>query len=308
MRNLNKHYQLAFGSKILPIVLILVCEVGLHAQTDLTVSDLGNPSLISPYYFGPNAFPIPDVIEGTTSHDLRLELGADFFHGCYRDKTVDTYLKLNIPLFSERVNLSAWMPIMEWWRHSSERQLMCRTGDESKMKGREAGDVYVSTDIWLLKAERFKVDVSVRAAVKTASGNGFANARYYDSPAYFFDASISKPFMLSGQRELRLSCSSGFLCWQTDNGRQNDAVMYGIVMSLNTRRLTIRESFGGYVGWESFAAYDKSIRTGDCPMSLKSDMIFHYNNLDFILRYQIGLHDWPFHQFRFGIAYYLDIL
>ncbi len=296
---------------LLLAVAILVWRADVQAQTDIAAGDLGEPTLVSPYYFGPNAFPVPDMLEGTASKDLRLELGSDYFHGFQGDMTADAYLKLNIPLFTDRVNLSAWMPVAELWCNSKERMNICRLDDPSKIKGHEIGEVYISTDIWLLKAERSKVDISIRAAMKTASSDkGFSGARYYDSPGYFFDASISKPFLFSGNhiKEFRISCSGGFLCWQTDNGRQNDAVMYGLALKVRTRMFTVRETFGGYFGWESFASRDKSIRTGDCPMSLKTDLIFHYKAFEFLLRYQVGLYDWPFRQFRFGIAYNLDIL
>ncbi len=291
------------------VAVVMCCFRG-QAQTDLNVSDLGVPSLVSPYYFGPNAFPIPDMLEGGTSRDLRIEAGVDYFHGIQKDRTADAYLKVNIQLFSERVNLTAWKPVLEWWRSSVERQQTCRLDDKAVMSDCESGDVYVSTDIWVLQAERFKVDLSVRAAMKTASGNGFATARYYDSPAYFFDASISKPFLWPGGfiEEFRITGSGGFLCWQTDNGRQNDAVMYGLGLNLRARNLTIRESFGGYFGWEGSAANDKSVRAGDCPMSLKTDLVWRLNRLEILFRYQVGLYDWPFHQFRFGVAYNIGIL
>ncbi len=292
------------------IAAIFICCFNLQAQTDLTVGNLGNPSLISPYYFGPNAFPIPDMLNGSTSRDLRVELGADCFYGFQNDITADIYLHMKVPLFSERVNLTLWMPIMEWWQSSLKRQKCCRLQDNSIMSGHEAGDIYVSTDMWLLQAHKNKIDMSIRAAIKTASGNGFAKARYYDCPGYFFDASISKPFKFTDQiiNEFRISASGGFLCWQTNNGRQNDAIMYGISLHLKTQKFSIQESIGGYVGWENFASSDKSIRAGDCPLSLKSDFAYHYHKLEFLFRYQVGLYDWPFHQFRFGIAYHMDIL
>ncbi len=203
------------------------------------------------------------------------------------------------------------MPVMEWWEYSEERRETCRLDTDCIMSGREAGDVYISTDIWLLQSQHSKIDLGIRAAMKTASGNGFATARYYDSPAYFFDASASKPFHFKDRvvKEFRISASAGFLCWQTDNGRQNDAVMYGLGLDIKTKRFAFRESFNGYFGWESNCAHDKSIRTGDCPMLLESDIVYHLNkSLEFIFRYQVGLYDYPFRQFRFGIAYKIGIL
>lgn len=278
------------------------------AQTSLERGDLSLPSLVSPYYFGPNAFPIPDMLTSGADNKLRFELGGDYFAGFQGDKTYDVYGALSIPLFSPRVRLSVWLPVKEWWTNSPERQITSRL-EGKQLSGEEGGDLYLSTDILLLCSERNVVDLSLRAAIKSASGGSFALARYYDSPGYFFDAAVSKPLALTGEflKELRLSASTGFLCWQTDNARQNDAVMYGLSASLDTKLFRVSQTFGGYVGWEANAAKDKSVLCGDCPMSLKSEILWHCGDFDIKLRYQHGLKDWPFDQFRIGLIYNLEI-
>lgn len=289
--------------KLFIVLIFTLWGFNLQAITDLNRGDLATPSLISPYYFGPNAFPIPDDLEGTTLNKMRLEIGADYFAGYQGDKTTDIYFKLTLPLFSERVNMSIWMPAKEWWTTTPERALTCRLNPERALKGNLSGDVYISTDIWLLQAEKYGVDLAIRAAMKTASGGDFEFARYYDSPAYFFDASLSKAFGLGGEifKELRFSFSTGFLCWQTNNGRQNDAVMYGFTANLRTKHFTFRESLAGYAGWES--NINKGLKAGDRPFSLKSDIIYYYKNFEFLARFQHGLNDYPFNQFRIGLGY-----
>ncbi len=286
---------------------LLICMASkANAQTDLEVGDLHVPTLISPYYFGPNAFPVPDMLDGTvlTGH-FRLELTASHYMGFQDDKTTDLAVKLTIPLFTDRINLSLWMPVMEAYKYSMERMETCRLPDGSEMSGYVGGDLYVSTDIWVLRSEKHWIDASLRAAMKTASGNGFANARHYDAPGYFFDATIAKPFNFHDSyiREFRIAASGGFLCWQTDNGRQNDAVMYGLMLKASSRHFTFSETFGGYMGWENRDCDSTGNHPGDSPMSLKTDLVLHFGRLDAILRHQYGLQDWPFHQFRIGVAY-----
>ncbi len=196
------------------ILPILFCAAVSNAQTDLTVSDLSVPTLVSPYYFGPNAFPVPDMLDGTVESRIRVELDANYYHGFQNDQTADISLKLTFPLFSDRVNLTLWMPVVESWKSTPERQRTCRLQDETVMHGYESGDVYVTTDMWLLQAEKHWLDATLRAAVKTASGNGFATARYYDCPGYFFDVTLAKPFIFkdSWLHEFRVAASGGFLC------------------------------------------------------------------------------------------------
>ena len=87
--------------------------------------------------------------------------------------------------------------------------------------------------------------------------------------------------------------SAGFLCWQTDNGRQNDAVMYGAMLKATFKPFTLRADVGGYSGWEY---------CGDQPLTLKlrADILTR-GALTPFLSWQKGLQDWPFDHFRAGV-------
>ena len=329
------------------LFILLTISIAARANEEPLVpierSDYSRPTGIAPYYFGPNAFPIPDMLDGRTESRLRLELAGDGYFGFQKDRTADVFILAYIPLFTDRVNLTLWMPVMEWYRMTPERQRTCRLQDSVVMSGHEAGDVYISTDIQLLKARKYAPDIVLRAAMKTASGGGFEKARQYDDPGYFFDLAIGKSFYFGrgktsyygrgetpnlGQGEtlnlgrdetlnlgrdetfpeplpkeaaveLRFAGSVGFLCWQTDNGRQNDAVMYGLQMLLKTEYVSLRTTWSGYVGWEKY---------GDRPMSIKATLAGHLHDFEPYLTYQYGINDYPFHQVRIGLAYHIDIL
>lgn len=53
---------------LLTYILLLMLEGVCLAQTSLSVSDLSVPTKIAPAYFGPNAFPVPDMM--TAGHLL----------------------------------------------------------------------------------------------------------------------------------------------------------------------------------------------------------------------------------------------
>ncbi len=89
------------------------------------------------------------------------------------------------------------------------------------------------------------------------------------------------------------------MCWQTDNGRQNDAVMYGVLLAYTVKNFTIDTCFGGYVGWEN---------DGDQPMTLKTNLSYHIGDLSLCVGHQVGFKDWPYHQIRVGATYAFDIL
>ena len=46
------------------LVALFVINGSSLAQTELNKSPLNKPTFISPYYFGPNAFPVPDMLDG----------------------------------------------------------------------------------------------------------------------------------------------------------------------------------------------------------------------------------------------------
>ena len=251
------------------------------------------------------------MTDGRTESHLRIEIAGDGYFGYQGDHTADLFARVYIPLFTDRVNLTLWMPVQEWYTMTAERQRTCRLQDTALISGHEAGDVYISTDIQLLKARKYAPDILLRAAMKTASGGGFEKARYYDDPGYFFDLSIGKslyfgrgktfPYAVptDAEVELRLTGSAGFLCWQTADGRQNDAVMYGLQLLLKTCYVSWRTTWGGYVGWEEY---------GDRPMSIKTCLAGHIREFEPFVLYQYGIKDYPFHQLRVGLAYHINIL
>ncbi|MDE6638276.1 MAG: hypothetical protein K2K32_08605 [Muribaculaceae bacterium] len=263
-----------------------------------SISLLGKePTYVTPYYFGPNAFPIPDIVD-KTSPTLNIEMSSNYFNGTRGDKTWDVTLKTVIPLWSDRVNLSVWLPAAEWYRHSDLYLESCNVAppySDSARKGHMTGDVYVTTDMQILRElGKYRPDILLRAGLKTASGGGSKIARYYDCPGYFFDAAFAKTFTLSKAHaaDLRLSVASGFLCWQTAKDQQNDAVMFGAKLKLRLNKFQISEAFSGYSGWEHMAT-NPSHLAHDFPMSFKTKATFAVNDHWTVFGlYEQGLEDY----------------
>ena len=291
--------------KWLLCVAMVLCSLVANAQTEIERPNLSIPSKVAPAYFGPNAFPVPDMLDGRTSSELKLELYGDCFLGnttgnVADDVTGDIFAKLTIPLFTPKANLTVWMPIFEFFHTSAEVNALRRLPYSGDLKGMDSGDVYVSADVRILSQERHHLDIAFRAALKTASANQFAMGRCYDAPGYFFDVAFGRGFDFgSSDHNLRVAASGGFLCWQTDNGRQNDAVMYGAMVAYRYRNFAIDTTFGGYAGWEG---------DGDRPMTLKTNISYHIGDLAIRVGHQVGFNDWPYHQIRVGATYAFDIL
>ena len=285
------------------LLLSLVCTSA-SALVPIDKPNLRETTGIAPAYFGPNAFPVPDMLDGRVQKQLRAEIAGDGYFGFQGDKTADAFARVFIPLFTDRVNLTVWMPVMEWYEMTPERQRVCRLQDSAAIAGHGAGDAYFSTDIQILRDRKWAPDIALRAACKSASGGQYELARHYDCPGYFFDLSLGKSWYLGEKQEakgveLRVAGSAGFLCWQTDNGRQNDAVMYGLQLLLRSQYVSLRTTWSGYVGWEN---------AGDRPMIIKGRLSGHAKRFEPYVEYQYGIKDYPFHMVRVGLAYHIDVL
>ncbi len=278
---------------LLILSVALLSGIGLRAETPVLKPILSERSGIAPRWFGPNAFPIPEMSDGRVRDRLTLELAGDYYKGWLtegRDDTYDLFLRAYIPLFSDRVNLTLWMPVMEFWRYdASVREARRILSNPSEDPGHDSGDVYVSVDIQLVSETQRRPSVMIRSVLKTASANCFGYARAYDSPGYFFDATVGK-----GWGPFRLAATTGFLCWQTGTGRQNDAVQYGLGAFYDGPVVNFAAQWGGYVGWE---------RYGDAPMSLRLRLGFEAGRFEPYFQFQQGLHDYPFTQLRLGCAW-----
>lgn len=263
--------------------LCFFCATTLYAFT---------PTGIAPGFFGPNALPVIDMNDGQTYEQLRVELAADGYFGFKGDKTANLFARVHAPLFTRWANLSLWMPICEWY-------------SQEDGTGHGAGDVYISTEVQVLHHSWFKTDKSkyipqmaIRLGMKTASGGQKERKRHFDSPGYFFDLSIGQTFPIR-QVSIRLAGSAGFLCWQTTEGRQNDAMMYGLQAQLLHEYFSLQATWGGYVGWE---------RYGDAPMSIKCRAAGHIKGFEPYVQYQYGIQDFPYHQLRVGLVYNINVL
>ncbi len=282
----------------------------LFALEPIVDPDFGKPTGVAPYYFGPNAFPVPEMMDGYTFSDLHVELAVDGYFGYKGDKTEDIFARINIPLFTRWVNLSVWIPAIEWFQMTTERQAECRLQDSIAISGYSGGDAYVSTDIQVLSKDfkrlkdkpyaHYIPDITVRAVLKSASGGNYGKARYYDAPGYWFDATFGGEILKKESPiSLRWGFTGGFSCWQTSNGRQNDGIMYGLKLNMGHQYVNAQIDWRGYIGWENY---------GDRPMVTSAKVTGHIKGFHPYILYQYGIKDYPFHQLRVGLVYTVSIL
>lgn len=287
---------------ILAISIMSAASSMAQPQGELPYNFIGDPSGTAPYFFGPYAYPVPDMLKNTVGN-VKIGFTGEYSLGSLtpsKDHTAAVGFSLRLPLWTDRANLSLYGQFHEWYWDTPESRIVRRVSNNYALEGHCSGDVYVSMDMRVIDEKKYVPLVTLRAVLKSASGDDYEKARYFDAPGYHFDLCVTKTFHFVRRgffRSVSASFNTGFLCWQTDIGCQNDAWILAGSVQLNTKAANLSIDVGGYHGREKYF---------DSPQSLKVKVDFLPDKaLSPLFVYQKGLKDWPFEQFKLGITYTL---
>jgi hypothetical protein len=240
----------------------------------------------SPRYFGPNAFPIPELRSGRAPEHYELEARGEYHHYA-GDRTKDIYLHALLPIVRGRAGVEIRFVALDKYK------LTLETRDERNAAGVESpsnqpynsGDVVISAYYQLWRSEKW-LDAMFSFSLKTASGGRLSDARFTDASAYWIDFAAGRDLLRSGDRAyaLRLQAMAGFYCWMTNDmvHRQNDAILYGAGLTGLLRRFTISSDLSGFSGY---------INNGDRPLLWRNNLQFEYRRNVLSLRYAHGMKD-----------------
>jgi len=260
----------------------------------------------APAWFGPNANPVPEFSDARIPSETTFNLMADYYFG-FGDRTTNGLIKFEIPLLPHRVSLKFWSSILENYHVEPETALL--RGMTEELSGVATGDFYIQTRALILTENQFKPNVLLNITLKTTSGTGFINRRYFDTPGYYFDIEVGKSFKIVNEivNEIRTVFNYGFFSWETTGGRQNDAPMYGVKLILKNSQTALENTLSGYSGWmHKHSEY--GLNYGDNPLVYSIKLIHKINNTGIFVQYQYGIRDYPYHQIRMGINFEIPFL
>jgi hypothetical protein len=249
----------------------------------------------SPAYLGPNALPVPEIRNALIEKRVNLETRTDFYFS-KGDNTQDLFLRLRVPLWDGRICMEMYgVPVEHFVMDTITRDE--RAARDYDAQGWAAGDLYIATLIQLLRGHKKWPDILLGITLRTATGGGLGDARYTDTPGYFFDLSAGKTFAVSPNLNLRPYVMLGFYVWQTnrDDYRQDDAFLYGLGLSLYNETFECNVKYGGYKGY---------IGNGDAPMVLRANAIYKFPKMHLKLSFQQGLQDFDYSSFSFATIIY----
>ncbi|OWK75017.1 hypothetical protein CBW16_06420 [Flavobacteriaceae bacterium JJC] len=256
-------------------------------------------------WFGPNANPVPDFTDATIPENTQLSIYGDYYYG-YGDNTETVYIKAEIPLIPQKVSVKVWSPVAEHYEVTDEikEKRMMLEGNS----GFANGDVYIQTRISLAKELKYRPSVILNSTLKTASGSGFKNRRFFNTAGYYFDTEIGKSFRFSKIYfdEIRVVGNFGFYSWdvQTPNSNvQDDAPMYGLKLILKKNNFGWENTFSGYNGW-----INRDPDYGNRPSIFASKINYYNRKNTYFIQYQHGVNDFPYNQIRIGATLNFDSL
>ncbi|MDR1356641.1 MAG: hypothetical protein LBJ58_03110 [Tannerellaceae bacterium] len=241
--------------------------------------------IYAPRYFGPTAFPVPELRSGSIPDGFEVEARGEY-HNYIGDKTKDLYLRAFIPVVRGRAAIEVRFIAVEDYTLTPE------TRDERHASLLEcpsyesySGDVVISAFYQLLKSEKW-CDIMFGLNLKTASGGRLCDARFTDAATYWFDVNAGKNLLNShdGKYALYVQAMAGFYCWMTNSllHRQNDALLYGAGFTGVFRCVSLSSDISGFSGYRN---------NGDHPLLWRNNLKVEYRRNVLSLRYEHGMKD-----------------
>ncbi len=316
--------SLTIDKKIAVFALFIILAGHVCSQDDATwwnevhnwdgVTSWTNYLITSPYYFGPNALPVPYSQKGQVKDrsEFKVEMDSHFSKG---DKTQNLFMDLYIPLVRNKFAIDFYGVPVEHYK-MNEATVIERRARNRKGSGYSAGDFYFSTIIQLIRNKKIP-DIALRMACRTASGSGLSEARYTDAPGYFFDLSFGKDLVFNQKpdHKIRFYGMLGFYSWQMNipNNRQNDALLFGAGMDFlinSWKIITTVDGYSGYIGHGKMIIVDESdpVSFNDRPAVYRLELVKEFKKLDFSIGYQIGVHDFIYQTLSLSILVHFQQL
>jgi len=270
--------------------------------------------IMSPAYFGPNALPVAELKTARILDKPFFEVLGEG-HFLQGDNTYDLYTRYYHPFFEGRIAVEFFIVPIEYYNLSSairdKRKVI-----NAEPKGFTGGDLNFGTTIQLVRDHEKFPDVVFGMYCRTASGEKLVDARYMDTPGYYFDFNFGKDIKNKSDYfdKIRWFASIGFKAWQVwlDNYMQNDAGTAGVGILLEHNDLQIQThlaGYFGYIGMKNYPVVEKSekpyIYDGDQPLVYRLIITKDIKNIKLKFAYQLGLHDFEYNSFSFGLQYKL---
>ena len=249
-------------------------------------------------FLGPNALPVPVLRDGLVESKFSFEMRPEA-HISKGDQTYNLFTSFIAPL-GKSASFEVFLVPSEYYKMDTITRDE-RLARHQNAEGYAGGDFWFGTNIQLIRDKRFP-DLMMSVYFKTASGTNLSDARYTDTPAYYLLLNAGKTIIFKKNKNIqfRYFGDLGVYIWQTwsEINSQDDAFLYGIGAQLQNLDYLFKLSLTGYHGY---------LNNGDRPAVLRMQLGTHNRHLNFVAKYQIGLHDYNYQSVGFSLIYQFSI-
>ena len=236
----------------------------------------------SPRYFGPNAFPIPELRNGSPCAQWEVELRGEY-HLYGGDHTKDLFARVFAPIANGLAGLE--VSVLYEYYNMTKETVEERHAAGPSWKNGAFGDVVVSSFVRFLKSDKW-ADVMAELSMKTASGERLVDARFTDAVTYWFNINAGRCVYKrpDDKINIRLHGLAGFYCWMTNDmvHRQNDAFLYSVGLNGEICDFTITADVASFYGYEN---------NGDRPLQLRTKINYEIEKNILSFGYKHGMRD-----------------
>ena len=283
MRPQTIKYMILIKKIIVVIMLSLISMAATKAQKDDPWYDKLQYLIYTPRYFGPNAFPLPELRSGFLDKRWEVEVRGEF-HTFEGDKSKDIYARLFVPVAAGRAGFEVSYIFYEFYKMTPETVAERHAAGQTWSHGAN-GDVVFGSYYQVLKNPK-RFGLLFEASFKTASGDRIADARYTDAATYWFDINAGYHLYRSADslQFITIQALTGFYCWMTNDivHRQNDAVLFSGGLSGRYKNLKVHADIAGFYGYR---------KNGDRPLILRTKLNYEYRKNVLSIRYKHGIQD-----------------
>lgn len=258
---------------------------------------------IAPAKMGPNSLPVPEMDYGLVDSLSNFKSGvhAHFMDG---DKAANSYLSFYWCVVPQKVAVQIWGNPTETFqmdnRVRDERQVFY--DDTGWITN--AGDLWISTFVQLLKGHEKWPDIGVNYSLKSTTGNA-KHARYTDTPAQYYYIVFGKShYPKSGFfDELRFAAIGGFYYWQTNKVEmaQDEGPLYQLAVKMKRKKLLWANEIGGFHGYDVYGFI--GAKGYNDPLVYRTGLTRRGNLFSMKWEYQTGLNDYHYNTLRMSVTY-----
>lgn len=265
---------------------------------------------IAPGKLGPNALPVPHMDYALIGNQSKIDVGAHY-HQMPGDTALNSYFNFHWNIAPGRAIVQIWGQPTETFILSNELRDFRQITPSNEGRITQVGDLYISTFIQIIKAQKYLPDISINFTQKTTTGEN-DHGRFTDSPMSYFYLALGKSFIFNSNiiNEIRIASLAGFYVWQTNKVEmsQDEGPVVVTGMQMRRKNLSWFNEIGGYSGYDAYEYLNKiygegSIQGHNDPLIYKTRLEYESKILSYSAEFQTGFRDYSYQTFRIGISY-----